>query len=60
MLFDQNCIDDSLWQLFDRVTVLYEGRQIYFGKATEAKTYFEEIGFECKCPVLVAVVNRQV
>lgn len=27
--------------------MLYEGRQIYFGKATEAKAYFERLGFEC-------------
>jgi ATP-binding cassette, subfamily G (WHITE), member 2, PDR len=27
--------------------VLYEGRQIYFGKASEAKAYFERLGFEC-------------
>lgn len=27
--------------------MLYEGRQIYFGKATEAKAYFENLGFTC-------------
>jgi ATP-binding cassette subfamily G (WHITE) protein 2 (PDR) len=27
--------------------VLYEGRQIYFGLASEAKAYFEKLGFEC-------------
>lgn len=37
-----------MMQLFDRVTVLYEGRQIFYGRATEAKKYFEDLGFECK------------
>ncbi|KAL2890097.1 ABC transporter CDR4 [Ceratocystis lukuohia] len=35
------------YDLFDKATVLYEGRQIYFGPATEAKGYFESLGFEC-------------
>lgn len=34
-------------QLFDKVIVLYEGRQIFFGKADEAKAYFEDLGFVC-------------
>lgn len=34
-------------QLFDKVTVLYEGQQIYFGPADEARAYFERLGFEC-------------
>ena len=29
------------------MTVLYEGRQIYFGPASEARAYFERLGFEC-------------
>jgi ABC-type multidrug transport system permease subunit/ABC-type multidrug transport system ATPase subunit len=29
------------------VTVLYEGRQIYFGRTTEAKEFFTNMGFEC-------------
>jgi ATP-binding cassette subfamily G (WHITE) protein 2 (PDR) len=29
------------------VTVLYEGRQIYFGPSREARSYFERLGFEC-------------
>ncbi|KAJ5543796.1 CDR ABC transporter [Penicillium frequentans] len=35
------------YELFDQVTVLYEGRQIFFGQTSEARTYFEELGFEC-------------
>lgn len=27
--------------------VLYEGRQIFFGRTEDAKTYFESLGFEC-------------
>ncbi|CAG8905870.1 unnamed protein product [Penicillium egyptiacum] len=35
------------YDLFDQVTVLYEGRQIFFGQTAEARAYFEELGFEC-------------
>ncbi|KZL63583.1 abc-2 type transporter [Colletotrichum incanum] len=35
------------YDLFDKVTVLYEGRQIFFGKSTDAKPYFESLGFQC-------------
>jgi ATP-binding cassette subfamily G (WHITE) protein 2 (PDR) len=37
----------NLTQLFDKVTVLYEGQQIFFGLASEAHSYFERLGFEC-------------
>lgn len=33
--------------MFDKVLVLYEGRQIYFGPAQEAKSYFDQLGFQC-------------
>ena len=29
------------------MTVLYEGRQIYFGPCSESRGYFERLGFEC-------------
>jgi ATP-binding cassette subfamily G (WHITE) protein 2 (PDR) len=29
------------------VAVLYEGRQIFFGKTTEAKRFFTDMGFVC-------------
>ncbi|KAF2704437.1 putative multidrug resistance ABC transporter [Pleomassaria siparia CBS 279.74] len=32
---------------FDKVLVLYEGRQIYFGRTTTAKKYFVDMGFVC-------------
>ncbi|CAG8032130.1 unnamed protein product [Penicillium salamii] len=35
------------YDLFDKVIVLYEGRQIFFGRTREAKAYFESLGFEC-------------
>ncbi|KAI8160757.1 ZEB2-regulated ABC transporter 1 [Colletotrichum sp. SAR 10_70] len=35
------------YELFDKVLVLYDGRQIYFGKTTEAKRYFQRLGFVC-------------
>lgn len=29
------------------MTVLYEGRQIYFGRTSQAKQFFTDMGFEC-------------
>nr|POF16536.1 zeb2-regulated abc transporter 1 [Quercus suber] len=37
----------SAYDIFDKALVLYEGRQIYFGKTTEARQYFERMGFQC-------------
>ncbi|KAL2755434.1 hypothetical protein ACRALDRAFT_1082331 [Sodiomyces alcalophilus JCM 7366] len=37
----------AAYDLFDKVIVLYEGRQIFFGKADEARAYFEALGFVC-------------
>jgi ATP-binding cassette subfamily G (WHITE) protein 2 (PDR) len=37
----------AAYDLFDKALVLYEGRQIYFGKTTEAKQFFVNMGFEC-------------
>ncbi|KAF2681574.1 hypothetical protein K458DRAFT_420360 [Lentithecium fluviatile CBS 122367] len=37
----------AAYDLFDKVIVLYEGQQIYFGSATGARAYFERLGFEC-------------
>ncbi|RSL75903.1 hypothetical protein CEP51_010451 [Fusarium floridanum] len=33
-------------RVFDKVTVLYQGHQIYFGSTKDAKRYFENLGFE--------------
>ena len=37
----------TAYDLFDKATVLYQGHQIYFGPASQAKAYFERLGFEC-------------
>jgi ATP-binding cassette subfamily G (WHITE) protein 2 (PDR) len=37
----------SAYQCFDKATVLYEGRQIFFGKCNEARQYFIDLGFHC-------------
>jgi ATP-binding cassette subfamily G (WHITE) protein 2 (PDR) len=33
-------------QIFDKVTILYSGHQVYFGPASEAKQFFTNMGFE--------------
>ncbi|KAI8330865.1 ABC-2 type transporter-domain-containing protein [Chlamydoabsidia padenii] len=38
---------DSIFHLFDKVMVLDEGRCIYFGPSSQAKSYFEDMGFYC-------------
>ncbi|KAJ5917297.1 ABC multidrug transporter C [Penicillium verhagenii] len=37
----------SAYDVFDKVTVLYEGRQIYFGRTNEAKSFFVNMGYDC-------------
>ncbi|KAJ4150562.1 hypothetical protein LMH87_011307 [Akanthomyces muscarius] len=37
----------AAYALFDKTLVIYEGRQIYFGSAAEAKQYFVSLGYEC-------------
>lgn len=37
----------SVYDQFDKAAVLYEGRQIYFGPAEMAKSYFERQGWYC-------------
>ncbi|CAE6431284.1 unnamed protein product, partial [Rhizoctonia solani] len=37
---------ESLYRLFDKVCVIYEGRQIYFGPADRARQYFIDMGWE--------------
>lgn len=37
----------AIYEVFDKVIVLYEGREIYFGSTSAAKTYFEEMGWYC-------------
>ncbi|KAB8232014.1 pleiotropic drug resistance family ABC transporter [Aspergillus alliaceus] len=37
----------AIYDVFDKVIVLYEGRQIYFGSARDAKRFFMDMGFDC-------------
>jgi ATP-binding cassette subfamily G (WHITE) protein 2 (PDR) len=37
----------SIYEIFDKATVLYEGRQIYFGPAEDARSFFERQGWLC-------------
>ncbi|CAE6413745.1 unnamed protein product [Rhizoctonia solani] len=37
---------ESLYKLFDKVCVIYAGKQIYFGPAERARQYFIEMGWE--------------
>ncbi|KAI4927756.1 hypothetical protein J4E85_006268 [Alternaria conjuncta] len=54
----------SVYDCFDKAAVLYEGRQIYFGPANEAKDFFERQGWYCPPrqtagDFLTAVTNPQ-
>lgn len=54
----------AMYELFDKVIVLYEGRQIYFGSTRTAKSYFENMGWECPArqttgDFLTSVTNPQ-
>ncbi|KIW89320.1 uncharacterized protein Z519_10174 [Cladophialophora bantiana CBS 173.52] len=37
----------AAYDIFDKVIVLYEGQQIYFGRTEDAKDYFVRMGFHC-------------
>ncbi|KAL4861099.1 hypothetical protein BDV12DRAFT_180739 [Aspergillus spectabilis] len=37
----------NAYDVFDKVVVLYEGYQIYFGRTIDAKNYFTDMGFLC-------------
>ncbi len=37
---------ESLYQHFDKVCVIYEGRMVYFGRADRARQYFIDLGYE--------------
>ena len=38
---------NGIYDQFDKVLVLAEGRQIYYGPSSEAKQYFVDMGFQC-------------
>ena len=39
---------ENIYEQFDRVLVLDKGKCIFFGRAKEAKGYFEDLGFQCE------------
>lgn len=38
---------ENIYDLFDKVTVMYTGRQVYFGPVDRAKEYFQRMGYHC-------------
>lgn len=38
---------ENIYDLFDKVLLLYDGHCIYFGPAEEARSYFINMGFDC-------------
>lgn len=52
-LFHTTCVvsiyqaPQSAYDLFDKALIIYEGRQIFFGRADSARQYFIDLGFEC-------------
>ncbi|XHG07753.1 hypothetical protein AWENTII_010888 [Aspergillus wentii] len=39
---------NGIYDLFDKVLVLDEGKQIYYGPMTEARPFMEDLGFVCR------------
>lgn len=37
---------EGIYELFDKVLVLDKGRQVYFGPPSEARRYFEQLGYK--------------
>ncbi|KAN0063705.1 ATP-binding cassette transporter snq2 [Thecaphora frezii] len=40
-------VSESIYDLFDRVSVIDEGRCIYYGPRDQARRYFYELGYDC-------------
>ena len=38
---------ESLYELFDKVVLIHDGRCAYYGPTDDAKAYFESLGFSC-------------
>ncbi|KAL6232486.1 hypothetical protein BDW75DRAFT_247119 [Aspergillus navahoensis] len=45
---------NGIFNCFDKVLVLDEGKQIFYGKASEARPFLEELGFVCRAGANVA------
>ncbi|CAN3377385.1 hypothetical protein DIURU_003370 [Diutina rugosa] len=41
----ENSLPNSVYSHYDKVIVMYHGRQIYYGPTSEAKAYFERMGY---------------
>lgn len=39
---------ENIYNQFDKVIIIDQGRQVFFGPATDARAYFEGIGFKAK------------
>jgi ATP-binding cassette subfamily G (WHITE) protein 2 (PDR) len=39
---------EDMFNMFDKVIVLHEGHEIFFGPTAEAKPYFARLGFQCE------------
>lgn len=37
---------ESLYEIFDKVCLIYEGRMVYFGPASAARQYFIDMGYQ--------------
>jgi ATP-binding cassette, subfamily G (WHITE), member 2, SNQ2 len=37
---------ETLYELFDKVCLIYEGKMVYFGPAANARQYFVDMGYE--------------
>ncbi|EDO17450.1 hypothetical protein Kpol_1037p47 [Vanderwaltozyma polyspora DSM 70294] len=40
-------VSENIFHTFDMVTVLYSGKQIYYGPVAKAKDFFERMGYKC-------------
>src|SRR5690349_952678 len=38
---------ESMFNLADKVMVLYDGEEVYFGRRDGAKAYFQRMGWQC-------------
>lgn len=44
-IFSSYQAGEGIYELFDKVMVLDSGRQVFFGPPSEARAYFEGIGY---------------
>ena len=45
-LYTRYQASEGIYNLFDRVLVMDKGRQIYLGSPSQARSYFEDLGFQ--------------